>query len=112
MKNRIKLIAAIPMLAMLGACTTAPKALDEPHPDDNAYRWKPLFDKTLSNAEFKAGAWHYDADGYLTPLQDEPIWSKEEYENYVLDLETGGRQVVSGECAGIARDDRAYVDRT
>ena len=58
MKNKIKLIAAIPMIAMLGACTTAPKALDEPHPDDNAYRWKPLFDKTLSNAEFKAGAWH------------------------------------------------------
>ena len=87
MKNRIKLIAAIPALVMLGACTTTPRALNEPHPDDNAYRWKPLFDKTLSNAEFKAGSWHYDADGYLTPLTDDPIWSKADYENYVLDLE-------------------------
>ena len=68
-------------------CATAPKAYNEPHPDDNAYVWKPLFDKTLSNAEFAAGAWHYDADGYLTPLVDKPIWSRDEYENYVLDLE-------------------------
>ena len=69
--------------------STAPKAKieREPHPDDNAYRWQPLFDKTLSNAEFKPGAWHYDAEGLLTPLLDEPIWSKAEYENYVLDLE-------------------------
>ena len=77
----------LPALALLGACTTAPKAPNEPHPDDNAYRWQPLFDRTLSNAEFKPGAWHYDADGCLTPLEDNPIWTKDEYENYVLDLE-------------------------
>ena len=78
---------ALSLLALLGACTALPKAPNESHPDGNAYRWQPLFDKALSNAEFKAGAWHYDKDGYLTPLLDEPIWSKSDYENYVLDLE-------------------------
>lgn len=77
----------LPLLLLAGACTSAPQIVREPHPDQNAYRWQPLFDKTLSNAEFKPGAWHYDANGYLTPLLDEPIWTKADWENYVLDLE-------------------------
>ena len=56
-------IRALSFAFLAGAlgCATAPKAYNEPHPDDNAYVWKPLFDKTFSNAEFAAGAWHYDS---------------------------------------------------
>ena len=77
----------IPALALAGACTTAPQIVKEPHPDDNAYAWKPLFDKTLSNAEFKDAAWGYTPEGYLAPREGGPIWTKADYENYVLDLE-------------------------
>lgn len=83
----MKKLMLLPALALVSACTTAIKAPTEAHPDDNAYRWKPLFDKTLSNAEFQSGGWQYDAEGFLTPMQDVPIWTKAEYENYVLDLE-------------------------
>ena len=77
----------LPLLLLAGACTVAPKIESEPHPGRNAYRWQPLFDKGLSNAEFKPGSWHYDTNGYLTPLKDEPIWTKTDWENYVLDME-------------------------
>lgn len=46
----------------------------------------PLFDETLSNAEFPEGVWSV-TDGVLTATKDEAIWTKKDYENFVLDLE-------------------------
>ena len=85
-KNTSRLAATVFTLAMFGACTTAPKAPIEPHPDTPAYAWKPLFAGDLSNAEFEKGAWRWEGD-VLRSILDKPIWSKADYENYVLDFE-------------------------
>lgn len=46
-----------------------------------------LFAGDLSNAEAPAGVWAWK-DGVLSPSKkDECIWTKKEYENFVLDLE-------------------------
>jgi hypothetical protein len=54
------------------------------HPDSSG--WKNLFAADLSDAIFPAGVWTV-ADGVLTASKDQCIWTKAEYENFVLDLE-------------------------
>ena len=54
---------------------------------EEQYDWKPLFDATLSDAEFAPGSWSYDANGSLVANTGDPIWTTGEYENYVLDFE-------------------------
>jgi hypothetical protein len=55
------------------------------HPDSKT--WTDVFAPDLSNAIFPAGVWSWK-DGELTPKdKDEVIWSKKEYENFILDLE-------------------------
>lgn len=48
--------------------------------------WTPLFADDLSNSEFPEGVWT-TSNGELTASQDEVIWSTEEYEKFVLNLE-------------------------
>ncbi len=48
--------------------------------------FKPLFKKDLSNADYNKEVWSYK-DGILTATSDEAIWTLEEYENFILDLE-------------------------
>jgi len=54
------------------------------HPDSKA--WENLFTEDLSNAAFPKGVWTVK-DGELTASKDECIWTKKEYENFILDLE-------------------------
>ncbi len=48
--------------------------------------WAPLFKDDLSNAIYPSGIWMVD-DGVLTATEDQAIWSKTKYDNYILDLE-------------------------
>ena len=84
MKMDMITVAAAAML--VAGCATAPKAPIEPHPDTPAYAWKPLFAKDLSDAEFEKGSWQWDGD-VLRSMKPNPIWTKADYENYVLDFE-------------------------
>ncbi len=54
------------------------------HP--NTRNWPDLFSKDLSNAIFPEGIWTSE-DGVLTASEDQAIWTKKDYENFVLDLE-------------------------
>jgi hypothetical protein len=54
------------------------------HPDTTG--WQALFAPDLSNAVKPEGVWTV-ANGELTASKDEAIWSKDDYENFVLDLE-------------------------
>jgi hypothetical protein len=81
-----KLIAAATLLALAlmvpwTARGAEPKAQ---HPDSS--RWKNLLASDLSDAIFPAGVWTVSA-GVLTASKDQCIWTKAEYENFVLDLE-------------------------
>jgi hypothetical protein len=52
----------------------------------NAGGWQPLFAADLSNAAYPEGVWTVE-NGVLTASQDQAIWSKEQYQNFVLDLD-------------------------
>lgn len=54
------------------------------HPDTT--NWETLFAGDLSDAIFPEGVWYLE-DGALTASKDEGIWSKKQYENFILDLE-------------------------
>lgn len=54
------------------------------HPDST--EWPDLFAPDLSNAQFPEGVWTV-AEGELTASKDQVIWTKADYENFVLDLE-------------------------
>ncbi len=53
---------------------------------DNGKGWKPLFSPDLSDADFDKTVWSV-TDGVLSAVQDREIWTRQEYENFVLDLE-------------------------
>lgn len=52
----------------------------------NAQKFKPLFKDDLSNAIFPEGVWTVD-NGVMTASEDQCIFTKKEYDNFVLDLE-------------------------
>jgi hypothetical protein len=82
-----KMIIAVAVL-LLSSWLTARAGESAPlkaHPDTKG--WTDLFAADLSNAQAPAGVWSWK-DGELTPKdKDEVIWSKKEYENFILDLE-------------------------
>lgn len=48
--------------------------------------WKNLFEDDLSNAAYKEGVWTTE-NGVLTASEDECIWTVDDYDNFVLELE-------------------------
>ena len=54
------------------------------HPNTN--RWPDLFTSDLSNAIYPEGIWTFK-DGILTASEDQAIWTKKDYDNFILDLE-------------------------
>jgi len=54
------------------------------HPDVSA--WTSLFAPDLSNADKPKGVWTV-TDGVLTASKDQAIWTKRDYDNFILDLE-------------------------
>ena len=84
MKIRLLFVlSAVCGLALVSAAAQKPAATPG-HPDVTG--WADLFKSDLSDAEFPAGIWTY-ADGILTASEDQCIWTKKDYRNFVLDLE-------------------------
>jgi len=54
------------------------------HPDSS--QWQDLFAPDLSNAIYPPGVWSFQ-DGVLTATEDRCIWTRKQYENFILDLE-------------------------
>ncbi len=81
-----RLIVASVVLALMLAVSQAARCAESKaeHPDSS--NWKNLFAADLSDTIFPAGVWTV-ADGVLTASKDQCIWTKAEYENFVLDLE-------------------------
>jgi hypothetical protein len=48
--------------------------------------WQELFAPDLSNAEFPAGIWTFE-NKILTASEDQCIWTRKDYKNFVIDLE-------------------------
>lgn len=62
----------------------ADAAVAQDHPDSS--QWAPLFAADLSDATFPTGVWSCE-EGVFTATEDQCIWTKKEYEDFVLDLE-------------------------
>ncbi len=86
MKRHLAILVLILCMAWAGgAQEAAPAAEAEPaHPDVS--QWKNLFKPDLSNADKPEGVWTFE-DGVLTASEDKAIWSKKDYDNFILDLE-------------------------
>ena len=54
------------------------------HPDVQG--WENLFAPDLSDAIAPEGVWSF-TDGVLTATEDKCIWTKDEYDNFIIDLE-------------------------
>ncbi len=81
-----KILASL--CALAASCLTLsaeePATATSVHPDSS--KWEPLFKEDLSNAKAPEGVWSVTG-GVLTATKDEAIWSKQQYENFTLDLE-------------------------
>lgn len=82
---RLHIFTALCLTAVLAGCSSSKKAYTT-HPDTSGSKWQNLFTADLSNALYPAGVWTV-SDGVLTASKDESIWSKGEYDDFVLDLE-------------------------
>lgn len=81
MKHKISVI----LTSALMATSITLNAGEVKHPDTSG--WQPLFKEDLSNAIKPAGDVWTMKNGEITPSQDQCIWSENDYENFVLDLE-------------------------
>jgi len=82
MKRHIWIIAAL--LSVSTAMAAAPELPPKAHPDSSA--WDLLFTGDLSNADFSKGIW-FVTNGTLTASEDQCIWTRKDYSDFVLDLE-------------------------
>ena len=82
MKTRFVVLAISCILATVATAgeTVPPKT----HPDSAS--WNNLVAADLSDAEFPQGVWS-SQDGVLTATEDQCLWTKKSYDNFVLDLE-------------------------
>ena len=76
--------------AHCGSCPTKSKPKAEPKTEAKTHPctkgWDDLIKADLSNADAPAGVWTVE-EGVFTASKDQSIWSKKEYENFVIDLE-------------------------
>jgi hypothetical protein len=77
-------LAACGLAYLLAGASEKQMAPPQTHPDVKG--WPSLFQADLSNAEFPPGVWTV-TDEVLTASEDQAIWTKKDYENFILDLE-------------------------
>lgn len=63
-----------------------PAAIEVGHPDTTGAEWTELFSADLSNALAPEGVWSF-TDGVLTATEDQAIWTKSQFDDFILDLE-------------------------
>lgn len=56
------------------------------HPNTVEKGWENVFAKGLTNGVFPTGVWK-DSSGIFTASKDEALWSKDAYDDFVLDLD-------------------------
>ena len=81
---RVALIGMAICFMMVSAAVAAEGEQLKTHPDSS--NWPKLFSDDLSDAIAPAGVWSM-TDGVLTATKDQCIWTKKDYENFILDLE-------------------------
>jgi hypothetical protein len=83
-KNNCILFLAVWLMIFTAAGAVQKTQPPATHPDSSG--WDDLFAPDLSNAVKPEGVWAF-SDGILTASEDKGIWSKKDYDNFILDLE-------------------------
>jgi len=79
------------LMIVLGSLMLQSCSVNEPvppvnHPDITGAAWVDLIQPDLSNTTFPEGVWTNE-NGVFTASEDEALWTKKVYNNFVLDLE-------------------------
>jgi len=82
--KKAMVLTAISCLFFLQSCEETVSIPPRAHP--NVSQWQDLFAADLSNATYPKGVWTFD-NGVLTASEDQVIWSKKDYDNFIIDLE-------------------------
>ncbi len=69
---------------MLCSCSEEVQVPPKKHPETEG--WQDLFKDDLSNAMYPESVWTFE-NGVLTASEDKAIWTKDIYDNFILDLE-------------------------
>jgi len=83
-KSMMTLVVAVSSLAL--AAQEKGKLEIPPKSPPDSSGWDDLFKPDLSNAIKPKGVWTFE-NGELTASQDKAIWTKKDYDNFVIDLE-------------------------
>ena len=78
------ILTVVSCVILLQSCSEKVPIPPKAHP--NVSQWQDLFTADLSNTIFPEGIWTF-ADGVLTASEDQVIWTKKEYDNFIIDLE-------------------------
>ena len=84
MRKIVVLIAVNCIFLFLQSCGQNISIPPKTHPDVS--NWNDLFTSDLSNAVFPEGIWTNE-NGILTASEDQAIWTKKDYNNFILDME-------------------------
>lgn len=69
---------------LMQSCDEKTSVPPKTHP--NVSQWQDLFAADLSDATYPDGVWTFE-DGVLTASEDQVIWTKKDYDNFIIDLE-------------------------
>ena len=84
MKMKLMTVLLVAVLAVVATARAGDAAGAKAHPDSNA--WDNLISDDLSDAIYPKEIWSV-SDGVLTATEDRCIWTKKQYENFIVDLE-------------------------
>ena len=80
-----KFISLLLMLYLFNISVFAQEQFDK-HPNTSRKGWSNLFNDSLTNAIYPKGIWSI-TNGVITASKDEALWSENEYDDFILDLE-------------------------
>jgi hypothetical protein len=85
MSKKMWIVVVLCLACSISITARADDALPlKTHPDSST--WRDLFMADLSDAIYPKGVWFIE-DGSLTATEDKCIWTKEQYEDCIVDLE-------------------------
>ena len=85
MKETVASILLVCIAVGLPSCGS-PQASVPPNTHPDVSKWDDVFKPDLSNAVFPEGVWTCKK-GALSATEDKPIWTKKEYDRFIVDLE-------------------------
>lgn len=106
MKNIAMILALLALTGCTTNMTTEEKTL--PHPADTK-DWQDLFTADLSNADFGEDIWFRTEDGELSANKDNMIFTKKDYDNFILDLEFKAGTNANSGVAVYCSDTKAWI---